>query len=124
MLRTLLLNRYTLTFGCIAVIAALWNLYVAFNNDGIISGHVVSPDNKPVEGATVTLFQKTLYIAEPRDKTMTDKNGASIKFVGAFRLVNTNDKGRGIITNRHIQPNPHLSCLKKNDTNLNYSTTS
>ena len=75
MKRTFLLNRYTITFGAIAIIAALWNLYVAFNNDGIIAGRVVGPDNRPVEGATVTLFQKTLYVAEPRDKTTTDKNG-------------------------------------------------
>lgn len=76
MKRTLFLNRYTITFGAIAIIAALWNLYVAFNDDGIIEGRVVDPDNRPVEGATVTLFQKTLYVAEPRDKTTTDKNGA------------------------------------------------
>ena len=74
--RTFLLNRYTITFGAIVIIAALWNLYVAFNNDGIIAGRVVGPDNRPVEGATVTLFQKTLYVAAPRDKTTTDKNGA------------------------------------------------
>jgi hypothetical protein len=74
--RIFLLNRYTITFGAIVIIAALWNLYVAFNNDGIIAGRVVGPDNRPVEGATVTLFQKTLYVAEPRDKTTTDKNGA------------------------------------------------
>ena len=76
MLRILLFNRYTLTFGAIAIIASIWNLYIAFNNDGVITGQVVGPDNQPVPGATVTLFQKTLYIAEPRDKTRTDKNGA------------------------------------------------
>lgn len=76
MKQTFFLNRYIITFGAIAIIVALWNLYVAFNNDGIITGRVVGPDNRPVEGATVTLFQKTLYIAEPRDKTTTGKNGA------------------------------------------------
>ena len=74
--KTLLLNRYIITFGAIAIIAAVWNLYVALNNDGIIVGRVVGPDNLPVEGATVTLFQKTLYVAEPRDKTTTDEDGA------------------------------------------------
>jgi hypothetical protein len=75
MKRTFFLNRYTVTFGSIAIVAALWNVYIAFNNDGIIAGRVVGPDNRPVAGATVTLFQKTLYVAEPRDKTKTDKNG-------------------------------------------------
>ena len=76
MKRTFFLNRYTVTFGSFAIMAALWNLYIAFNNDGIIAGRVVGPDNRPVAGATVILFQKTLYVAEPRDKTTTDKNGA------------------------------------------------
>ena len=87
MIRTFFLNRYTLTFGAIAIIAAIWNIYVALNNDGIIVGRVVGPDNRPAEGATVTLFQKTLYVAEPRDKTTTDKNGAfSFKGHGSYRL--------------------------------------
>ena len=76
MKRTFFLNRYTVTFGSFAIVAALWNLYIAFNNDGIIAGRVVGPDNRPVAGATVILFQRTLYVAEPRDKTTTDKNGA------------------------------------------------
>ncbi len=76
MKRSFFLNRYTVTFGSIAIVAALWNLYIAFNNDGIIAGRVVGPENRPVAGATVTLFQKTLYVAKPRDKTTTDKNGA------------------------------------------------
>jgi hypothetical protein len=76
MKKTFFLNRYMVTFGSIAIVTALWNLYIAFNNDGIIAGRVVGPDNRAVAGATVTLFQKTLYVAEPRDKTTTDKNGA------------------------------------------------
>ncbi|MEE4604189.1 MAG: carboxypeptidase-like regulatory domain-containing protein [Desulfobacteraceae bacterium] len=76
MKKTFFLNRYMVTFGSIAIVTALWNLYIAFNNDGIIAGRVVGPDNRAVVGATVTLFQKTLYVAEPRDKTTTDKNGA------------------------------------------------
>lgn len=69
------LNRYIVTFGSIAIMAAAWNLFVAFNNEGIVAGQVVGPDNRPVKGATVTLFQKTLYVAEPRGKTTTDGKG-------------------------------------------------
>jgi len=76
MKKTFFFNRYMITFGAIVIVTALWNLYIAFNNDGIIAGRVVGPDNRAVAGATVTLFQKTLYVAEPRDKTTTDKNGA------------------------------------------------
>jgi hypothetical protein len=76
MKKAIFINRYSMTFGAIAVVTALWNLYIAFNNDGIIVGRVVGPDNRAVAGATVTLFQKTLYVAKPRDKAATDKNGA------------------------------------------------
>ncbi len=59
MKKTFFLNRYMVTFGSIAIVTALWNLYIAFNNDGVIAGRVVGPDNRAVAGATVTLFQKT-----------------------------------------------------------------
>ena len=75
MKKSFFLNRYVVTFGGIAIVTTLWNLYIAFNDDGIITGRVVGPDNRAVADATVTLFQKTLYVAEPRDKTTTDKNG-------------------------------------------------
>lgn len=72
---TVFLNRYIITFGSIAIVTVLWNLYVAFNNDGIVVGWVVGPDNRPVAGATVTLFQKTLYVAKRRGSATTDKSG-------------------------------------------------
>jgi hypothetical protein len=45
-MRAFFLNRYTITFSAMAIITALWNLYIAFNNDGIIAGRVVGPDNQ------------------------------------------------------------------------------
>ena len=69
MKKSFFFNRYIVTFGGIAIVTALWNLYIAFNNEGLIAGRVVGPDDRAVAGATVTLFQKTLYVAEPRDKT-------------------------------------------------------
>ena len=73
--RSFLLNRYMVTFGAISILVAIWNLYVVFNDDGIVSGRVVDSNGKPVAGASVTLYQKTLYVAEPRDKTTTDARG-------------------------------------------------
>ena len=70
-----LLNRYIVTFASIAIAAAAWNLFVVFNDDGIVAGRVVDSDNRPIEGATVTLYQKTLYVAKPRGKTTTDAKG-------------------------------------------------
>lgn len=68
-------NRFVVTFGGIAVAAALWNVYIAFNDDGIISGTVVSADGRPVEGATVVLSERTLLVAQRKASTETDGEG-------------------------------------------------
>jgi hypothetical protein len=72
---SLLLNRYTITFGLMAMITAGWNLYIVLNNDGIITGRVMGPDNQPVAGATVVLSEKTLLVTAPRARTTTDATG-------------------------------------------------
>ena len=36
-----LINRVTLTFGALALLALGWNLYVAAHDDGILEGRVV-----------------------------------------------------------------------------------
>ena len=68
-------NRFVLTFGSIAVAAALWNVYVAFNDDGIIRGQVVDAGGAPVEGARVMLSERSLLVARPRGQTVTDAEG-------------------------------------------------
>jgi len=75
MVKTLLFNRYCITFGIFAVIALFWNIYITFHDDGIVAGRVVTADNRPVAGATVTLFEKTLFVAEPRMNTTTNEKG-------------------------------------------------
>jgi hypothetical protein len=72
---SLLNNRFVLTFGGIALAAALWNLYVAFNNDGIIKGQVVNDEGAPVEGARVILSERSLLVARLRGQTVTDAEG-------------------------------------------------
>ena len=74
-MRGLLLNRYTVVLGAIAVIAIAWNLYVATHNDGRIAGRVVGPDGQAVAGATVTLRERTLTTLEPRATVETDGAG-------------------------------------------------
>jgi len=73
--RPLLLNRYGMTFGGVAVVTLLWNLYVAMNNDGIIEGRVIDPDGRPVAGAAVVLSERTLLVSAPRDRATTDAAG-------------------------------------------------
>jgi Carboxypeptidase regulatory-like domain len=68
-------NRFVLTFGGIALLTALWNVYVAFNDDGIIEGQVIDASGAPVEGATVRLTERTLLVAQPRGTAKTDADG-------------------------------------------------
>ena len=70
-----LLNRYIITFGAIGILSGALNLYVALNNDGIIMGYVLGPDNRPVEGASVILSEKSLLVATPRGETRSDSEG-------------------------------------------------
>jgi Carboxypeptidase regulatory-like domain len=70
-----LLNRYIVTFGSIAIITAAWNIFIAFNDDGFIRGHVLAPDGRPVAGAEVILSERSLLVTSPRDQTQTDADG-------------------------------------------------
>jgi hypothetical protein len=74
-MRAWLLNRFVATIVVVAVVVGVWNLYVINNDDGIIEGQVVGPDGAPVEGATVTLSERTLLVAQERGKTTTDADG-------------------------------------------------
>lgn len=70
-----LLNRYIVTFGTVAVVTLVWNIYIAFNDDGIIKGEVVGPNDQPVAGATVVLSERTLLVTTPRLRVTTDADG-------------------------------------------------
>jgi hypothetical protein len=74
-MRPWLFNRFVATVAIIAVAVGVWNLYVINNDEGIIEGQVVGPDGAPVEGAIVTLSERTLLVAQPRDKATTDSQG-------------------------------------------------
>lgn len=74
-------NRFAITFGTIAVLVAIWNIYIAFHDHGLIEGRVVGPNGRPVAGATVTLSERTLLVAQERGKTTTDAGGR-FRFTG------------------------------------------
>ena len=76
-----LYNRYVIAFGLIGILAVIWNIHVAFNDDGIITGQVVVSDNSPVVGATVVLSEKTLLVTAPWSTTTTDTSG-QFRFTG------------------------------------------
>jgi hypothetical protein len=60
-----------------AVVLALviWSIHVRLNDDGIVSGVVLTSEGAPVQGATVQLRERTLNLdKEPRD-AQTDEQG-------------------------------------------------
>ena len=78
----LLANRYVVVLGVLAVVTAAWNGYVALHDDGVIAGRVVAvADGRPVPGATVTLYERTLTTLEPRAATATGADG-EFRFTG------------------------------------------
>lgn len=74
-------NRFTITFGVIFVLVAIWNVYIGFHDHGLIEGRVIGPNGALVAGATVTLFEQTLLVNQERGKTTTDAEGR-FKFTG------------------------------------------
>jgi Carboxypeptidase regulatory-like domain len=74
-MRPWLINRVTITFGVIAIVVVLWNIYVAWHDDGILAGTVVDPDGRPVSGADVVLSERTIVSLEPIAETVTDDAG-------------------------------------------------
>lgn len=76
-----LTNRFVVTFGGVALLAAAWNVYISYHDDGIIEGRVVGPDGTAIEGATVTLSERTVMVAQPKGTVSTDAQGR-FTFVG------------------------------------------
>ena len=54
--RGILLNRFVLVPGAIVLAIALWNIYVATHNNGLLTGRVLDSAGQPVADATVSLW--------------------------------------------------------------------
>lgn len=65
----------------IAVVVALWNVYVALHAHGLLAGRVVDRTGRPVAGATVILFIHDFVTQVEKARTATDASGA-------FRFTN------------------------------------
>jgi hypothetical protein len=80
-MRRLLLNRFVLVPASIAVVALLWNVYVAANDHGLITGRVVDVAGKPVAGASVALWVYNFTTYQEHSRVATDS-------AGVFRFTN------------------------------------
>lgn len=74
-------NRYAISCGMVLLLVAAWNVFVAFSDDGILTGKVVDEVDRPVSGATVLMFEAGLLMNVPRMRAVTDQFG-HFRFVG------------------------------------------
>jgi hypothetical protein len=79
--RAILLNRFVLVPGAIVLAVALWNLYVAIHNNGLLTGRVTDSSGRPVADATVSLWVFNFTTYEEKERVKTDADGV-------FRFIN------------------------------------
>lgn len=104
MLKSVLLNRFTLTLGAIFGAAVIWNIYVAFNNDGLVMGRVVDQMGNPVADASVSASKKTLSISKSIGLTTTDKDGRfTFEGLDEYSIVLTAKLEKRVSDSRNIR---------------------
>jgi hypothetical protein len=79
--RRLLLNRFVLVPGAIALAALSWTGYVSLHNDGFIEGRVADVEGRPVADADVVLMVQNVTTFSEAGRAKTGPNGV-------FRIVN------------------------------------
>lgn len=77
----LLRNRFVWVPLLLFILIAGWNAWVFTHNHGIVTGHVVGADGRPVAGATVRLwvFNFTTFVEKASTTTAAD---GSFRFTG------------------------------------------
>lgn len=73
--RAILLNRFVLVPGAIALAIVLWNIYVATHNHGLMTGRVTDASGRPVADATVSLWVYNFTTYEEKQRVKTDADG-------------------------------------------------
>jgi hypothetical protein len=73
--RRVLGHRFVAVPLALLVIVVAWNVYIAFNDHGIIEGEVVDRAGAPVAGATVVFFERNFIYYEEKQRAVTDARG-------------------------------------------------
>jgi hypothetical protein len=74
--RRILGHRFFAVPAGLALLVAGWNVYIAFNDGGIIEGKVRDRAGAPVPGATVIFFERNFVYYQEKQRTVTDASGA------------------------------------------------
>ena len=70
-----LTHRFVAVPLALLAIAMAWNVYIAFNDHGIIEGEVRDKAGAPVAGATVIFFERNFIYYEEKQRATTDAQG-------------------------------------------------
>lgn len=69
-------NLSTIVFVVVlGLLIGVWNIYISFNDDGVVAGRVVDQSGKGVENATVIIAEKTLEMLKNQQETTTGEKG-------------------------------------------------
>ena len=75
-IRRALGHRFVAVPLALIVVVVAWNVYIAFNDHGIIEGEVRDKAGAPVAGATVIFFERNFMYYEEKQRATTDTRGA------------------------------------------------
>ena len=79
--RRILTHRFVAVPLAVALLVFGWNIYIAFNDGGLIEGEVRDRAGAPVPGATVIFFERNFIYYQEKQRTTTDAHGA-YRFAG------------------------------------------
>ena len=74
--RRITTHRFFVVPLAVALAAAGWNVYIAFNDGGLIEGEVRDRTGAPVPGAAVIFFERNFVYYQEKQRTTTDARGA------------------------------------------------
>jgi hypothetical protein len=74
--RRILGHRFVYVPAALGVLVAGWNIYIAFNADGVIRGVVRDEVGRPVAGADVIFFERNFVNYQEKMRATSDASGA------------------------------------------------
>ena len=74
-MKRILASRFVLVPAVLAVLIAIWNVYIAFNDDGIVVGEVRDAGGAPVAEALVILYDRNFVTYRETQRTRSGADG-------------------------------------------------
>ena len=81
MIGRFLRHRFVVVPLALVALVLAWNVYIAFNDHGILEGQVRDRAGAPVAGATVIFFERNAMYYQEKVRTTTDARG-DFRFTG------------------------------------------